>query len=377
MNKIIFALKWFYMLLKRLLKKPSFLIILLVAALIVPAAKTAMEKEKGILTIGLNFDKNDEHAVQIADKLKSEDSVIRYLTVDTTEEGKKLLSQCKIDALWSFKTPFDEKVDKYVTDKKAFVQVYEREESVALQLSREKLYGAVYPYISYSLYKNYVYNNLADGKDVNETQIKNCYDAYETGDQLIQICELYEHEKSTADDNYLLTPLRGMLSLVIMMCSLAAAMYFLQDENKGRYAWLAPSKKIIPAFGNCFAASTVSAIVVLAAIILANINISIFKEVYLMLLYAVSAALFCVILCMIFRYPLHLGVIITPLMMAMLILCPIFLNTKVLHFIRILLPPYYYLMSIYNAKYELYMILYCIAALSVAQVLNLTLKRNN
>ncbi len=378
MRQIVFAAKWFFMLEKRLVKRYSFLIILLIIPLMLPAARLAMEKDKGVLSVALCAKNDDELAGAVIDKLMSDESVIHYIRCENEEEGINLLYSQKADALWSFADNFKERTDKYDGENsKTLVRVFEREETIPLQLSREKLYGAVYPYISYSIFKNFTYNELGLKDKADDAVLHRYYDAYKDSESVIEIKKLNDEKETDADNNYLLTPMRGILSLLIALSALAAAMYFLQDESEGRYAWLANKKKTVPAFANCLAAAVLSGIAVAVAIFLAGINTDAMTEIVSMLLYILQIAFFGLVLCMLFRSPMHLGVLIPFFMIVMLALCPIFLNVKILRPVRLLLPPYYYLMAVHDKRYFLYMLIYCAAALAASQILNMILKREN
>ena len=128
-----------------------------------------------------------------------------------------------------------------------------------------------------------------------------------------------------------------------------------------------------PAFGSCLSAISVSAVAVLSGLFFAKLSTGFWREILSMILYIASATGFCLVLCVLFRSAAKLGSTLPFFMIIMLIFCPIFFSVNFLPLIKYLIPAFYYLSAIHNAKYLLYMIIYCIGAYSLAFFLNLVL----
>ena len=176
--------------------------------------------------------------------------------------------------------------------------------------------------------------------------------------------------------NYLNAPIRGMLSLLVILATLAAGMYFLADQEEGRYDWMSYEKRLRPAFGSCFAAATLSGIAVLVAVMLSGIRTAIWIELIAMMLFILSATGFGFLMATIFRSPGKLGASLPFFIISMLALCPIFFNVKMLPAIRLLLPPTYYLRSVYEPRYLGYAVVYTVSVYALTFVVNLVLNRN-
>ncbi len=369
MRKIKRTLLWFYMLSKRLFRKYSFLVILLLIPLLFPMANAAMHSESGILKIALAHEKRDNPAAEaIMDTLLKEESILLYTRYDSPEAAREAVATGKADGAWIFAADFAETVEMYAARKRnaPLVTVYEREGTVPLQLAREKLYGAIYPQISYAVYENFIQKSFSPSITAEDRRLY--YEAAVQGDDIIQMKKLHGAE-TASETNYLTAPLRGLLSLIIMLCGLAAAMYYLQDNAAGRFDWLPPEKRILPAMGTCLGACAASGLSVLLALYAAGIFTGFWRETVAMLLFVFAAAGFCLLWAMVFRDAGHLGAMIPFFIIGMLALSPIFFHVQRMPILRHFLPPGYYLKAIHDGRYLIYMLLYSVVVYALACLL--------
>ena len=84
-------------------------------------------------------------------------------------------------------------------------------------------------------------------------------------------------------------------------------------------------------------------------------------EIVNMFLFCICTGLFCAFLCTIIRSVPFFGALIVPLIIIILVMCPIFFNADFLVWAKYLLPNYYYLMSMHNPEYMLYSLGYILA----------------
>jgi len=359
---------------KRLFRRYSFVLILLLIPVLIPVAGLMMSQGSGIMNVGLcNINKNNQISQEIIQKLTNEESALKFKIYSSENEIRRAVETKEIDTAWVFGGNFDEDLIDFADGKtsKAFVSVISQEDSIPLQLSREKLYAALYPYISYEIYSDFVKNSVV-GESVNDKLIRDTYNKMQPNDKIVELKKLNSNEKVQTND-YLVTPLRGLLAIVMMFCGFAAVMYFLRDQAEGKYDWLSYKKRMAPAFGSCLAAISVSAVAVLLGLFFAKLSTGFIREILSMVLYIIAATGFCLILCTIFRSAAKLGATLPFFMIIMLIFCPIFFSVNFLPIIRYLIPTYYYLNAIYNARFLLYMFIYCVAVYGIAFILNIIL----
>ena len=362
---------WFYMLTKRLLRRWSFLLLIILIPIIMIVTMSAMKGESGVLHIVLCNEGGEKLGEYIVESILSRESVIRFSVSDSQEEAINMVRNAKADAAWIFDDDFEKNLNKFAKGKKLSppVKIIEREESIPLNISKEVLFGAIYTETSYRLYYNYSQKNILTEGDIPESDIKEAYDNIQNSENIIVIEKLNTKNKKS-NTNYLTTPMRGILSLLVLLCSLASTMFFLNDKSKGTYDWLSPKKQIWPAMASCFSAALISSVAVLVILFATDISLGVQYEITSMLMYIVAVTGFCTLFSLLFRSYGTLGALIPGILIISLVLSPIFFNFKILPIVRHMLPTYYYLQSVYNTSYLLNTFFYIIATYTLCFVVN-------
>lgn len=363
---------WFYMLGKRLLHQWSFILLLCLIPVGALFTNMAMSGgDSGIVHILLVNEAKDDRAAKIINSLLNDEGVILFSESSSVRLAKTAVENHEADAAWIFPENFTENMDSYFTHKrtKPFINILERENSIPLRIAREKLFSAMYSDISYALYKNFTYSALVSEEQVPEDVLQKYYYNLQKNGSIISIERIGE-EKTQRSADYLTAPVRGILSLMVVLCTCAAAMYFLKEQSEGKFAWLSFRKRLMPAFASCLSAACISAIAVFLALWFSGISLGLVPELISMLLFAIATAGFCTTLSLFFRSAGKFGAVIPGLIIIMLVLSPIFFNFKILRPLRLLLPTYYYLQSVYNTKYYLYTAIYCLAVYTSGLLIN-------
>ncbi len=372
MDKIKKLLLWYHMFNKRLFHKRSFIFILLLIPVSVFALKAALKEESGIVRIAL-FAENKDSVIanEIIKSLTTDDSIVTYTRYESVDKAKDAVQKQKENSLWIFRADIDTAIVDYATDKtsKPLVQVISCEDTIPVKLSNEVLFAKLFKYISYESYKNFLYENVV-AEDFPEDIIREYYTKYMNENGIVKLEYLNSDDKEVKTDNFLVTPVRGILSLLVVLCGFAAAMYFLTDIKEGRYDWLSARRKLLPACALCLSAVVISCVFVFFGLLFSSLMTNFLYELIAMIVYAFAAASFCVVLCVLFRSAGNLGAVIPFFMISMLVLCPIFFNVNFFLVLRMIFPPHYYLNSIANPMYLLYMILYSPVMFALAFFLN-------
>ena len=308
----------------------------------------------------------------------NKDGIIRYVAYDDEQSAIKAVENFEIDVAWVFDEDYHERIAGFVKSDKnkepKAVRVYQREDSVVNKLSREVLLGAVYGDISFEVYKDFVTVELVNDRKLTKDEVDYYYDELSWNEQdEMGIINLKVMDTNSAPKqlNYLTAPIRGLLSLLVLLCTLTAAVYYLKDKHDKKYDWLPVNKRIVPAFSLCLCATCFAAIIMLVSLFASDIWTNPLNEVISMLLYIMCVTAFGVaISTFVYSYGV-LGALIPGIMIISLVLSPIFFEFNALKFIRLLLPTNYYLNSVYNDSYYLYSIIYCAIMFLVAYVVNL------
>jgi ABC-2 type transport system permease protein len=149
---------WYLLQSKRLLKKPSFVVLLLLLPLLVLGLRAMEAEEGGMLRIALcAADPEDELALSIVDDLLMRQSLLEFTAVSSVEEAYASVRENKTDAAWVFLDGLQARINdytSYVSRREPYILIIEREDNIALQLAREVLYGALWQSNAYALYRD-------------------------------------------------------------------------------------------------------------------------------------------------------------------------------------------------------------------------------
>lgn len=375
MEKIRKLFTWYYLLNKRLLKKRSFLILLLMVPLLAFGMRIVSKQDSGVITIMLyKSETADELAEEVIDKLLTSESVIQYVTTDSEEEAYEAVKSGQVDGAWIFPENMQERIDNFAESSlkhAGVVTVVEREDTVFLQLAREKLYGELYDYVSFAVYEHYVTTNLGIEEEITEEEFLAVYKVKGIEENLFQFSFLDPEEETDDVDNmhYLLAPVRGLLALVVVLVGLASALYYQQDKKEGTFARIPVKYRLFFEYGYHMIAITDCAIVMLVALYASGTFFSLGKEVLLMFLYCMMCAGFIHLVRWLCGTAQRLAACIPILMLAMLVLCPVFFSVQGLQPIRYLLPTFYYLQGVHNRTVLYQMLIYIVVVFGLGKVL--------
>ena len=164
---------WYGLLTKRLLKRPAYLAVLLLVPLFALAMALFSRQDSGVVTVALWLeDPADPAARAAADRLLDGESILRCLQYEEADAAREAVRSGRTDAAWIFSPDFQTGLTAYVRyGSGRLITVVEREENVFLMLAREKLYAALYPELSFDLFRNYLVRELG-AEGLTEEQLR-------------------------------------------------------------------------------------------------------------------------------------------------------------------------------------------------------------
>lgn len=346
MKRIRKVFIYYVLLSKRFLKKISFVLLLCAVPVLVLGMKNVSGKDAGMLDILLYLeDPEDETARSLADKLLNSESVITYQLAEDEESARKMVSRGEADALWIFKDDLANRTQKIISrgmKGEGILTVVEREDNVAMQLARIKLFGTMYPVLSYALCKDFARSDL--DIEATDEELRSYFEAHDNESELFVLDYIDgEGEKKAEKQNYLTAPLRGMLALLIILGGFAADMFFMQDKEQGILDAFSAKRRQWAIYIYQLAAMIPVTMAVLAALYLIRDFAGLGRELLLLVLYLADSMVFCNLVRKLCGTAGHLGAAIPILILGMLVICPIFFYFRDLRMVQCLLPPFYYL----------------------------------
>lgn len=338
-------LLWLWLSGRRLLKKPLFLALLLALPLLTVCYTAAVKQSSGVISVVLAVEGTaDELAVQVLDTLQTDGGLISYQVGDV-QSAKLLVETGKADAAWIFPGNMSQRVAAFVNaGETGFVRVLQRQDNVLLRLSREKLSGALYECCAAPAYLRYLRQNAPQLAALSDEKLVGYMTWFRGNDSLFA----FEQTDGSGIEpmGYLLSPLRGMLGILILLCALAAAMYFLEDRMVGMFQGVPASFAGFAEFGGQLAALLGVSAVAAACLAFCGSWAGLWRETAVTVLYVLSCASFGCLLRRICRKTEVLAGILPLVAAVALVICPVFVEISGLGFVRYLLPPGYYVRAV-------------------------------
>ena len=175
--------------------------------------------------------------------------------------------------------------------------------------------------------------------------------------------------------HYLTAPVRGLLAVVIALCGLATAMYHMEDQRRGTFGWLSRPRQDLAELG-CQVVSLVQvSLVALLALILSGLAANLGRELLVLVLYCLCTASFSALIRRICGDLRVLGTLLPLLVVAMLVVCPVFFDLGQLRTAQYLLPPTYYINAVYSNSHLGFMLLHTVVTSALYWLMGL-LKRS-
>ncbi|MBP5288459.1 MAG: hypothetical protein J6Z79_01120 [Clostridia bacterium] len=372
MKRFIHALSrawtWCVLLHKRILKKPAFLAILALTPLLALGLSLSAKSNNGMMTAAIWWDSSDAYAAAFGEECLAKNGVIRTVRCDTPEQARRMLENGDATVVWLLSEDFESHLQNFVKGKgdSVIMTIVLREQNAVSDLTRDRLFAMLFPRLSYTLFRERVMAMNPDPVPTEEELRANYLNTADSSD-LIQFLDV--RGETVQVERFLLSPVRGILSLLIVEGGIAAAIFCAEDEKTGVYGGL-PRGRQIPA--KLLSILLPMADLSLAAILslwITGLLTNLFYELILHLLFLLAAGGFCLVLLALLRDPRRLALAAFLTAIATLALTPVFVDVGGLDYLSALLPTYHYLRGVNIPSTLPMMLLYALCADLIAGAL--------
>ncbi len=355
---------WFKAFFKRNFRHLSFILILLIIPLTAFLIKFALLRDSSLMKVGYSATKEaDKTLLEVFEKIKKDDSTAEFSYFNTPDSALDALESGKVDTVWVFEGDFQNALENFYSNKTdSVVTVLTREKNELTPLFEEKLFCFIYPYISKILFHDYMKEEIDENITQEELDYYYSYKGIEGNIAQIKTVDsdMNSYEKS---DNFVMSTLRGILSLIVLLSALTSALYTNEEKKRGLFSLFTPIKRL-----SLFSYSVLSAVLPTSLIYLITVYFSgtftstgdELLSLFLLIFMSLSLSLFLLT----YMKNTSLIFLVTVIIFsASLIFSPIFVNTKSFPFIQSLLPTYHYLYSVYEDKYIFSSLIYSLVLL--------------
>lgn len=352
---------WQFMINKRLLHKRIFVLLLVLVPILVWGMSRISKEDSGILTILISMeDAQDRLAGQIVEEVLQDDSILYYEVVEP-EQAYQRVAAGQADCAWIFREDFEGKlISTFAADDiDAPVYVVVQEDTVALQLARTKLYAFVYPHLATLICEHYMENEVDGVDNLSAQRLQTYYEKCQVQDGLFQM--LYKETTEAGENSaqsYLMLPIRGILIIFLLIGGLVVTLYYLQDEERGMFAWIPVPKRRGLLYCYLLAAELDMSVVVVLSLLISDGRWISRRELGILGIYLLTGAVFCELMKILCRTGKTLVKWIPLIALVMLGLCPVFLDLGSGFVLQYFFPPTYYLRALYSHRMLLVMLIY-------------------
>lgn len=348
--------KWFLLLSKRLYKKLSFVVLLVLIPVCIVTFRFVAKQDSGFVHVILSQHPGGNET-QIIESLLNEKGAILFSKADSVEAAEEAVRTGQADEAWIFPAHIlADTQDFHHGAKEYVVQVITREDRMALRLSREKISAVLYGTCARIYYLDYLRANFAQLNGLSDRDLLVYFEQQQISEDLFVYGNPADQMQTA--ENYLTSPLRGLLAILMLLCGMAATMYYMQDTAAGTFSFVKQRLRGAVALG-----SVMTAVVNVSAIVLLSLHLSslagnLVTEIAMLLAYALSCSAFCLLLKALFPN-IHSYCAMLPLItVIMLGICPVFFDFRKLSVIQRIFPPTYYINGVYDSRNLLYMVGY-------------------
>lgn len=364
MSRVDKIVSWFFLLCKRTLKRTSFVVILCMIPLLAFGVNRMAKEDGGMLSIAVAIEPDaDATAKNLADTLLHQSSVIYYKEADSEAEARALVEAGEVDAAWLIPGNLQKKIEKFVEEGMDedyyLLQIIEKEDNVALHLTREILFGKLYEPLAYEIYSQYLQTELLPESGMTEAELKDAYYRWDVEENFFQFSYL-NGEAQEVGTEYLLLPMRGLLAIFVLLSGLAFSMYHMREEEQGCLVWTGMESSVIRCWCYHLPELFLVNLAVLPALYFTGVFESPGKEILLLGLYSVMTIGFCDVLRRICKKISVFGVILPIVILLSLVLSPTFLRVDGLMFLKSLLPITYYFSALHESNKIIGMVLFIV-----------------
>ena len=392
MKKAKHLMLWMALLNKRILKQPLFLLLIALVPLLVFGVGRLSLESSSLITAAVapkSQDPEDEASSRLIETLvNGSSSAVRYISCADEEALKEAVSsgQARIGFLLPedvnalFEAYGSQKTKNLSEGALALlgsllgpesasremqehaIVSYAATNDVISKITREQLYGKLYPSLEKAVLKTWLKIHPEVGTMSNAMRdqfVEETLSSYEQ-DYDYFILEYLDGSKVEDDeiDRFIASPMRGLLAVLLTLTGLAAILYLTQDCRLERFVWI--PAHIQPPFHFLYLLIPLTdvALALLAALCVSGSFTRPSTEVPALILFILQVAGFSNLLRVLLRRQDFMASSIPILVCACLFLTPVFVDLRILEPVQMLLPPYLYLKAIHGNLPLWYMAVY-------------------
>lgn len=353
---------WFRLYCKRLLKRPSFLILLIFLPLCTIALTQISKTSDSSIQVGIFIDTKqaDTLAMKTLERIKDYDGVIRFHIYNTKEDFIHEVKIGTVDCGYLFPDNLEDALQSGGSEGQ--IQVLSKPDSASTKLITETIYGIVIQDYSFTILNDYVTDDKVfkemDAASVTD-ELKDFYQLYRSNGKTFSFEFRYGTdgnsenvvESSDSPDksqlSYLMLPIRGMLAVFMLVAGFSGGLMWYTDKQNGIFQQVQGKLSTYLQYMIIWIPTFITGILSIVCIYLCGLGTHPLHEIFSMILYSFAVTAFCSLVRCLIQSQIVYACALPVFAMISLIACPVFtdfsLYIPALKILRAILVPYYYL----------------------------------
>lgn len=321
-----------WLFIKRLIKNPAFISILIIMPLLVIMFNKVNSKEEKSILVGVYYEK-DELSKIICENLKDKKGYIKFLVYDNKDEMTNEVQAKKLECAYIFPLDFKERLDNYKIKK--IITCVEAPSTILSSLSDEVVFSEIIREYGKNIAVNFAKekNILVGNGENNINNISKNYERFNTPESTFSIDYKYINEdninSTKSSDKTTTYVIHGIVSVLILISGLLGVVKWFGDEKRGLYSSFNSKEKIIIGFISILAPTMLMALSGIITIYFSNTYSYMFREVILMMLYVLVVVGFSYLLKLLVKSGTDICAMLPVIIIGTLIFCPVFIDASI------------------------------------------------
>lgn len=361
MRKLAWWFCMFRMTLRRAIRRPVFLLFLLLFPVGMGVLHQMEQRDSGRIAVAL-YPGADAWNQALAENLEMEDSSFEFYLCGTEEEAREDVMARRAECAYLFPEGLRERLNEGHYTRA--VRVLVSPSTVAEKIISEKIFSELFEIYGRELLEDY----WRDGEAFQtvSARLRTSEEREAVCGTLMELYEKYRSNGSTFAFTYqtlngsgtsgaggmkAVFPVRGLTAVFIFIMGLAAAVMAGEDAERGLYAAVRSRERWLLQTAEIASFVFLSVLSAFAALVLSGNSVNPVREALGLFAYLGAVTLYACLLLAICRRPLLLAALIPVFILAGILFCPIFFDASVflpwIAGVRKLLPPWWYLNGIF------------------------------
>lgn len=358
-GKVLSALRrfavWLRLSGKRLLKKPTFVIIVLMLPAVLLLYRVLITEDDGKLHVAVYFEEKDDLAEEYLRVLQQDvPEEFLYYVCDSEEDLYSDVAAGRAECGYVFSSDMGGKI--LTDDWKGMITAVVSERTVYGGFVNEITYVKLLRIIGGELSVDYLVqkSNSQISREEAEARIRRIYAEKEPKMDLVEYAyvnsetgDIVSAEEAGEPVSVLTKPIRGTVSIFILLTALAGLVFWYQDDAEGRFRVMARERRPLISFASLLLPTAIACIVGLVCLAVSGLWTSTWRELSTMLLFMFLCTCFANILRFLIPSVHAVCAMILIFVLISYLGCPILLDIALympsIRFLRYAMVPYYYL----------------------------------